>query len=219
MRTTGSMRATGASTDRAVWPRVPRWGMAGLASALLAAALAAAPLMAETTEEHRAKRPDLFHPETGLRIARQRAPTPDDVPGAERVSAAETRALAEGGAVLLDVGGAAQSRYDDLDGTWLVPEPHPSLPNAVWLPETGRGTLSFTMARYLSDTVARLTGADLGHPIVVFCIADCWMSWNAAQHLGMLGYREVYWFAEGVDGWREEGWPLPVVDPVPVDLD
>lgn len=174
---------------------------------------------AASSESHRAKRPDLFHPDSGLRIGRQRAPTPDDVPGAARVLAQQVRDLAQKGASLLDVGAAVQSRYDDLDGTWLVRGQHVTLPGAIWLPETGRGVLTPEMQEYLYSNVVALTQGDLSKPIVVFCIADCWMSWNAAQRLTTMGYTSVHWFAEGIDGWKDEGWALVPVDPIPVKVD
>lgn len=186
---------------------------------LVAAALLAAPAaMADSTAEHRERRPELFHPDTGLRIARQRAPTPDDVPGARRIDAAEVARLAASGAVLLDVAAASQSRFDELDGTWLVSEPHLSIPGATWLPETGRGALSPEMQRYLQTNLERLTTAR-DQPIVVFCIADCWMSWNAVQRITALGYSNALWFAEGTSGWLDAGHDLVPVDPVPVDVD
>ena len=174
--------------------------------------------LAASTEEHRAKRPELFHPETGLRIARQRAPTPDDVPGAVRANSQKVRQMATDGALMLDVGPALQSRFDDLDGTWLVPQDRQSLPGAVWLPEVGRGTLQPVMQRYLESNLTRLTTTP-DQKIVVFCMADCWMSWNAVQRIGKLGYTNVYWFPEGTDGWLDEGWDLAPIDPVPVDID
>ena len=186
---------------------------------MLATVTSIAPAIAASSEEHRTKRPELFHPETGLRISRQRAPTPEDVPGANRVTAAEVRAMARTGAVLLDVGAAVQSRYDELDGTWLIREQHETLPGAVWLPEVGRGTLSPEMQTYLETNVAWLTDDDPVRQIVVFCIADCWMSWNATQRLTGLGYQYVHWFAEGIDGWLDAGWQLAPVDPVPVRVD
>ena len=191
----------------------------GLVLCLMLALVApAAP--ARPYDEHQALRPDLFDPDTGFRIARQRAPTPDDIPPpARHVGTAQAQALLAAGAVALDVFGAAQSRFDELDGTWLVSEPRFSLPGAVWLPEVGRGRLSPAMQRYLGTNVARLTGGDLSVPLVVFCIADCWMSWNAAQRLSALGYARVHWFRLGTDGWRDAGLPLERVQPVPVDTD
>lgn len=166
------------------------------------------------------RRPELFHPDTGYRIDQQRAPTPEDIPApAQWVAPEQARQLIANGAVVLDVSGALQSRYDELDGTWLVPEQKMSLPGAVWLPEVGRGVLDETMKSYLQTEMGRVTGGDLTHPIVVYCVADCWMSWNAAQRITGLGYAQVYWFQLGTDGWREQGWPLSPVDPIPVNVD
>jgi PQQ-dependent catabolism-associated CXXCW motif protein len=180
----------------------------------------AGPAGAESFAEAQAKRPELFDPETGYRIGRQRAPTPEDIPPPARlVGSVEAAALIAAGALVLDVYGAAQSRFDELDGTWLVSEPRLSLPGALWLPETGRGQLDPVMQAYLADNLAAAMGGDLDRPIVVFCIADCWMSWNAAQRISAMGYSAVHWYRLGTDGWLDEGWTLERVDPVPVGVD
>lgn len=177
-------------------------------------------VQAADTASLRALRPDLFHPETGYRIERQRAPTPDDIPGPARMTGApEVRRLLDEGAVAIDVFGALQSRYDELDGTWLVNGPRDSLPGAIWLPEVGRGYLTEDMQAYLADNLERLSGGDRATTIIVFCVADCWMSWNAAQRIAALGYENVAWFRLGTDGWQDEGWPLAPVEPVPLALD
>jgi PQQ-dependent catabolism-associated CXXCW motif protein len=188
--------------------------------ALLLAMTLGTPAHAAPYAEVQADRPDLFDPETGYRIARQRAPTPDDIPPPARpVTAEEARALLADGALPLDVYGAGGSRFDDLDGTWLVPEPRMSLPDAVWLPETGRGSLEPALARYLEQTLAAHTDGRRDSPIVVFCIADCWMSWNAAQRIAAMGYSDVHWFRLGTDGWLDIGGALEPVDPVPVPVE
>lgn len=191
-------------------------GLGGLALVWLLSG----PLWAEPYASIMDRRPDLFDPETGYRIARHRAPTPDDIPGDIPVIAAEdVSALVDDGALLLDVFGAAQSRFDELDGTWLVSKKHPSLPGAIWLPETGRGALEPQIARFLEDNLETASGGDKTHPIVVFCIADCWMSWNAAQRIARLGYSRVYWFRTGTDGWLDAGQELVPIDPVPVNVE
>ncbi len=190
----------------------------GITALLVSAWLIPDAVLAKSSARHQADRPDLFHPETGLRIARQRAPTPDDVPGAQRIDVEMVLQSIAEGAVLLDVGPALQSRFDDLDGAWLVGAQHMSLPGAVWLPEVGRGSLEPVMQRYLSDNVANLV-TNNNDVLVVFCQADCWMSWNAVQRLTSMGYTEVRWYAEGVDGWLDQGWKLVPVDPVPVNVD
>lgn len=175
---------------------------------------------AETYASVQNRRPDLFHPETGFRISRHRAPTPEDIPPPATVASVDQAADAlRSGALAIDVSGALQSRYDELEGTWLVRGPRDSLPGAVWLPEVGRGVLEKEMDDYLATNVARLTSGDSGSVILVFCNADCWMSWNAAQRIAKLGYSNVLWFPEGVDGWRETGRKLQAVLPVPVDVD
>lgn len=182
--------------------------------------LSAAPLAATPYAEHQVLRPDLFDPATGYRVGRQRAPTPDDIPApAVLVSPEEARDLLDAGAVALDVFGAQQSRFDELDGTWLVSQQRRSLPGAVWLPEVGRGQLSAVMQRYLAEGLMRVTGGDRARPLVVYCVADCWMSWNAAQRISALGYTRVYWFRLGTDGWLDIGGVLAPVDPVPVNVD
>ncbi|MDJ0629922.1 MAG: PQQ-dependent catabolism-associated CXXCW motif protein [Rhodobacter sp.] len=188
---------------------------------ILALLIALAPVAAaEPYAAVRDRRPDLFHPETGYRIDRHRASTPDDIPGPARlISAAQAKALLARGALAIDVFGAAQSRYDELDGTWLVSKERLSLPGAIWLPETGRGVLDAAMQGYLAQTLARETKGDLARPMVVFCIADCWMSWNAAQRIAAMGYQNVHWFRHGTDGWLDIGEPLVPVDPVPVSVD
>ena len=74
------------------------------------------------------------------------------------------------------------------------------------------------MQRYLSANLLRLA-PDPDRAIVVFCMADCWMSWNAVQRIRSLGYSNVLWFAEGVDGWLDQGWELDAIAPVPVTVD
>jgi PQQ-dependent catabolism-associated CXXCW motif protein len=161
----------------------------------------------------------LFHPDTGLRMSRYRAPTPAAIEGARVVDAAQVVDLARRGAALVDVLATPTGRYDELDGTWLVAEPRQTLPGAVWLPEVGRGTLPPSLASWFAAELRTLTGGDLGRPIVFFCVADCWMSWNAAIRAARLGYAAVRWFPGGTDDWAAAGLPLVPVWPRPAPID
>lgn len=186
---------------------------------VLLAGLAPA-VASESYVDHLARNPDLFHQQTGFRIGWHRSPTPDDIPPPARaIDTDEAAALIATGAVAVDVFGALQSRYDELDGTWLVREPRQSLPGATWLPETGRGVLTREIADYFADNLARLTGDDRSRPLVIFCSADCWMSWNAAQRAAGLGYTSVYWFRDGAEGWEQSGRDLAPVTPIPVNVE
>jgi rhodanese-related sulfurtransferase len=42
------------------------------------------------------------------------------------------------------------------------------------------------------------------------------MSWNAVQRAHDYGYRELYWYRDGTDGWLAQG--LEVTEAVPVLL-
>lgn len=194
--------------------------MRGLGILCFLVSVIAAPLFAASYKDLQAARPDLFDPQTGYRISRHRAPTPDDIPPpAQVVTAREAKVLLDGGALALDVFGAAQSRYDELDGRWLVSKPRQSLPGALWLPETGAGAIESAILDYLTENLESATDGDMSRPIVVFCISDCWISWNAAQRIAALGYEKVYWFRDGTDGWLDAGGDLSVVEPVPVTVD
>ena len=172
-----------------------------------------------SSQEAMTKRPDLFHPQTGMRIDRHRAPTPDDVPGAVAIHADAAAALRDAGAVLIDVMGARRSSFDPIDGAWLIGEPRDSIPGAVWLPEVGRGGPEPDIERYFRENLDRLTDGDKTRPVVLFCIADCWMAWNAARRAAAWGYGAVYWLREGTDGWAETGRPLARATPVPVRME
>lgn len=160
-----------------------------------------------------------FDPDTGLRIHHYTSETPMDVPGGIRVGAAETKALADAGAVLLDVLSIPSGRYDELDGTWPEHTPRENIPGSVWTPNVGFGVSEDDMQAYLAETVATLTAENKWHPIVVYCIKDCWMGWNATQHLAAMGYRSLFWFADGTDAWVAAGLPVEPSEPLPVNVD
>lgn len=172
--------------------------------------------LAESYTSYQAKRPDLFDPETGLRIARIRSPVPEDIPGdIHVVTAPQVVDLLAQGALPLDVLGARNTYIDPLTGEWIVSIDHSSLPGAVWIPELGRAKLSDQLAGYMGRALAEATAGQFDRALVVYCRADCWMSWNAAQRVRQMGYSQVHWFRNGTDGWLDHGGSLEPVSPVP----
>lgn len=161
---------------------------------------------------------DNFDPETGLRIHNYTMPTPETVPGATRINVQKAHQLWQSGAAFIDVLPIPQSRYDELDGTWPEHPERISIPGSFWLPNTGFGRPDEDMQAYLRKNLTRIAGGPF-EPIVVFCIGSCWMGWNAAQHAVSAGFENVYWFPEGTDAWRKNGFPQEVSEPVPVDVD
>ncbi|WP_068083225.1 rhodanese-like domain-containing protein [Novosphingobium rosa] len=147
----------------------------------------------------------------GYRVSHYRGPVPTPPAGVQRITVREVAHMQDR-ALLIDVL-PAQGGHRDEDGTWHLAVPRPSIPGAHWFPEVGRGDLPPTIGHWFEQGVARLVAGDRHRMIVTFCLADCWMSWNAARRLHALGYRNVRWLAEGTDGWRELG--LPLVDATP----
>lgn len=170
----------------------------------LAVVAAAAPQAAE------------FDAVTGYRTDRYRTPVDRPVEGGTRVLLAEVdRLVDEQRAALIDVM-PARAGYDPETGRWRLVEPRRNIPGSVWLPEVGRGALDPDLAGYFRFALAKLTEGRPDRPLVFYCMADCWMSWNAVKRAAALGYRNLHWFAEGSDGWRDADRPLVDGDPWPV---
>lgn len=152
----------------------------------------------------------------GYRLEAYDAPVPDGLAGARTVAAAEVRALVdEHGAVVVDV--IPEHRRPPVlpEGQVWFPVPHAGLPGALWLPDTGFGTLAPVTERYLIDHLERATGGDRAHPLVFYCRMDCWMSWNAAKRALAAGYTRVAWYRDGIDDWRFEDLPTEPLTPAP----
>lgn len=100
------------------------------------------------------------------------------------------------------------------DAVWRD-KPRFDIPGSIWLPETGYGELASATLRYFENGLERATANDKRRPLVFYCLADCWMSWNAAKRALALGYVEVSWYPAGTDGWASVGHPLEPREPEP----
>jgi PQQ-dependent catabolism-associated CXXCW motif protein len=80
---------------------------------------------------------------------------------------------------------------------------HRSIPDSVWMPGAGAGDLDPAQGQRFAARIQALTMGARDRPIVVFCHPDCWASWNAAKRLVLAGYKRVYWFRDGVEGWQD----------------
>jgi len=161
---------------------------------------------------------ELFN-ERGLRADRYRAPLPDSVPHGQRVDAGRARALiAEKDLLLIDVQAiTVRPELADLGITFLPNKPRLHIPGSHWLPNVGYGELDETMDGYFRGNLARLTGGDFTRPMLFYCVADCWMSWNAVQRAHHYGYRQLYWLADGTEAWAAAGFELVEGQPLPLE--
>ena len=171
----------------------------------LVLALMAAPALAEAPPEPQ-----------GYRGPPYSAPVPETLAGATVV---DTRAAADlhrdGKAVFIDVMPRDVKPADLPKGTIWRDKPRDSIPGAIWLPNTGFQALSPDEEAYLRAGLDHATKGNKNQPIVIFCRADCWMSWNAAKRALDFGYKQVMWYPEGPEGWvtLPETPPLQRVEP------
>jgi PQQ-dependent catabolism-associated CXXCW motif protein len=187
-----------------------------IVAALLACGLApvaSAPAKAFDSAQAMARDPDLFDADTGYRVERMRAPTPTDAPGATVIDAEALAAARDAGALVLDVVRKGAGTYVAEDGAWIGHEPRRTIAGAVWLPGLGAAEPDADMAGYIDAALERLLGADRDRPVIVYCLADCWASWNAARRLAARGHNAVLWYPLGIDGWVEKGRPTEIAAP------
>ena len=152
----------------------------------------------------------------GYRRARYRAPVDRDPAPAGTLPLARALRLRPGrDSLFIDVLPAEGARRDPGTGRWDGVPPHQTIPGALWLPETGRAAPDPALWAGLVETVAAARRAHPRWPVVLFCRADCWMSWNAARRLASAGISQVWWQPEGIDGWHDAGRPLAASIPQP----
>ena len=154
---------------------------------------------------------------TGYRIARYRSPVPESVAGAERITAADVATLLrDRNALLIDVMPSEGAGPDTATGAWRAVKPRQHIPGSIWLPDVGKGELTPAFDAYFKSNLARLTDGNPARAMIIYCQADCWMSWNAVKRAASYGYTALYWFPEGSDGWRDWDGQFVAASPVPM---
>lgn len=146
-----------------------------------------------------------------------RAPVPETLAGATVVDADAAQALWEaGGTLFVDVLPRPPKPADLPEGTIWREKPRNSIPGAIWLPNVGYGALADVTDAWFRERLALATDGERDRPVLFFCLAECWMSWNAAKRAASeYGYANVYWFPGGTDDWANALLPLEPVTPEP----
>lgn len=153
----------------------------------------------------------------GYRLADFRAPVPATLAGATVVTTEELRRLLKRAddVVLIDVLPAPRRPPNLRPGALWLPKKRRNIPGSVWLPNIGYGVLPVEEEDYFRRNLLRVTVGDKGRRLLFYCLADCWMSWNAAKRAVSWGYTDVYWYPDGTDGWADAGLPLEESVPMP----
>jgi PQQ-dependent catabolism-associated CXXCW motif protein len=145
-----------------------------------------------------------------------RAPVPDTLAGARVLSTAEAEAIWRGkSGVFIDVLPRPPKPANLPAGTIWRDKPRFNIPGSVWLPDTGYGALATSMESYLRQGLLRASDGNHAALIVIYCQADCWMSWNAAKRTLSYGYSNVAWYPDGTDGWQRANLPTSESQPEP----
>jgi PQQ-dependent catabolism-associated CXXCW motif protein len=152
----------------------------------------------------------------GYRSDNYRAPVPATLSGAKVLTTEEANAIwRAGAAVFIDVLPRPPKPPNLPAGTVWRDKPRLNIPGSVWLPDTGYGTLAAATEEYLRQGLARASGGDKTRLLVLYCQANCWMSWNAAKRALSFGYSNVAWYPDGTDGWQAADLPLAESQPEP----
>jgi PQQ-dependent catabolism-associated CXXCW motif protein len=152
----------------------------------------------------------------GYRLEDYRSPVPTTLRGARVIGTDEAEKIWRSQqAIFVDVLPRPPRPRDLPPGTLWRDKPRANIPDSIWLPDTGYGELAPVMADYFLKGLDKATGGDRARMLVLYCLADCWMSWNAAKRALALGYSDVAWYPEGTDGWLAAGLPLRDATPEP----
>lgn len=125
------------------------------------------------------------------------ADTPNEAPkGVTLVDAKKVQELQAQGALIVDTRKAAEFGEGSIKGAISVPyDPEKSAKEVGFDPKMDK----FDMTKL----------ADKNAKIVVFCNAgSCWKSYKSAKVLADNGYKNVFWYREGVPDWKARKLPM-----------
>ncbi len=153
----------------------------------------------------------------GYRMDHFRGPVPETLTGGTVVDTEEAYILWQSGDVaFVDVLPRAPKPKNLPEDTIWREKPRHSIPGSIWLPNVGYGALADITDDYFRRGLEKATTGDKDHPVLFFCLEECWMSWNAAKcALEEYGYSQVYWLPEGTDGWTFFDYPTEEIKAEP----
>jgi PQQ-dependent catabolism-associated CXXCW motif protein len=152
----------------------------------------------------------------GYRTDNYRAPVPATLAGARVLRTEQAEAIWRSrSGVFVDVLPRPPKPPNLPAGTVWRDKPRFNIPGSIWLPDTGYGELAATTESYLRHGLVKATGGSKAKLLVIYCQADCWMSWNAAKRALSYGYSNVAWYPAGTDGWQWADLPVAESRPEP----
>jgi PQQ-dependent catabolism-associated CXXCW motif protein len=156
----------------------------------------------------------LFDPATGYRISQLRDPVPHEISGGTVLCIDKLEAmLASSRPLLIDVLDDRPGRLNHWTlGIFGKPQPRSHIAGSIALPGLGQASVTAGEDARLRLRLRQATKGDRTQPLVFYCLANCWTSWNAARRAISYGYLNVSWFRDGFEGWSDAGLPVTPVE-------
>ncbi len=150
----------------------------------------------------------------GYKLDHYRSPVPDTLEGVTIVDDDAAFALWKTGTVVFVDVLPKPPKPKLPKGTIFREKPRHSIPDSIWLPNVGYGRLADITDAYFRENLEQALPS-LESPVLFFCLRDCWMSWNAAKRATTeYGYKRVFWYPDGTDGWEFFDYPTEKSTPV-----
>ena len=115
---------------------------------------------------------------------------------------------------LIDVSSTPRRPDNMAPGAPWLPLPHHAIPGTLWIPGPGAGEIPAPVENFFRQQLAKATDNDPTRPVVIYCHRSCWLSWNAAKRALSYGYQHVYWYRDGIEGWKAAGLATAVIEPL-----
>lgn len=120
--------------------------------------------------------------------------TPQSIPGGTMVDAARTKSLQDQGALVVDTRTPTEFAEKTIKGSVNVIYKEVHARTSKIVPED-----AFDLAKL---------PADKAKPMVFFCNGSpCWKGYKAATASIKAGYKNVYWFRDGMPAWESAKLP------------
>lgn len=129
-------------------------------------------------------------------------------------TAKDLQSLLSGKVVLIDASNLPVKPEKLAPNAPWIPAPHAAIPDTLWIPGSGMGEIAPEIDTLYRERLAAATGNDFEAPVIVYCHERCWLSYNAARRAIAYGYRKVYWYPDGIEGWRAANLPTVTVTAV-----
>jgi len=115
--------------------------------------------------------------------------------------------------IIIDVSNAPRRPDNLATGAPWLPLPHQAIPGSLWIPGAGLGETPPAVDDFFRKQLAAATDNDASRQLIIYCHRTCWLSWNAAKRAIGYGYRNVYWYRDGIEGWKAAHLPTAVIEP------